>query len=244
MYKIIKLISLGFFLLGQIPATFAATACGVVDSSLQGSFEGGCKEGKADGYGIASGTDRYEGDFALGRPHGKGSYIWSDGERYDGEFLNGRMTGKGAYKFKNGDRYEGEFADGMRSGRGKHYHASSGETEIGEWYNNKLIKKEDDNRTNQELQNLRNEINQLRGQNTDSQERADRERRQNAEAADRQRSNARSNCTSACSSERSACKTECENNYSDERPSFFGESPRSKCNSSCSSREDACRHRC
>lgn len=183
------------------------------------------------------------------------------------------MTGKGAYKFKNGDRYEGEFSDGIRSGRGKHYHASSGETEIGEWYNNKLIKKEDDGRTNQELQNLRNEMNQLRGQRSEAeskaaaqleqlrkqnaeaeeraqaanQERADRERRQNAEAekrADRQRSNARSNCISACNSERYACNKECENNYSDERPSFFGESPRRKCESSCSSREDACKHRC
>ena len=143
MYKLLAISLMGFILFGHIPATFAA--CNVVDPSLQGSYEGGCsKEGKADGYGIASGTDRYEGDFALGRPHGKGSYIWADGERYDGEFLNGRMTGKGSYKFKNGERYEGEFVDGMRSGRGTQY-SDSGESETGEWRNNKLVKKEDAN---------------------------------------------------------------------------------------------------
>src|SRR5487761_2731539 len=62
-------------------------SCKVLDPELQGTYVGGCKNGLADGYGEASGTAHYEGQFKAGRKDGKGVKTWPDGDRYDGEFV-------------------------------------------------------------------------------------------------------------------------------------------------------------
>ena len=71
--------------------------CKVLKPSISGTYEGKCKNGFANGRGIAVGTDRYEGQFSKGLPQGEGTYTWSDGNTYTGEWLEGMRHGAGKY---------------------------------------------------------------------------------------------------------------------------------------------------
>ena len=63
--------------------------------SLKGTYEGDCKNGKADGKGKATGTDSYDGEFKNGLPDGIGKYNWKSGDYYEGEWKKGLKDGKG-----------------------------------------------------------------------------------------------------------------------------------------------------
>lgn len=219
--------------LSTISLITVAEDCKVNDSDLQGNYEGGCKNGKADGYGIAKGKDRYEGDFALGRPHGKGSYIWADGERYDGEFLNGRISGKGSYKYKNGDRYDGEFSDGLRSGKGTHSYAD-GRTFSGEWRNNKPHKEiaQSSNNNDNELQKLREEINRLRDRPSS-----------NPAPVSSSDSNSSYKCKNKCDSLFESCTAGCQGVRND-NGNWLNSNDRDKCKSHCYSAQSSCERSC
>jgi hypothetical protein len=226
--KALKVVLIAF--LWSISLITIAEDCKVNDSELQGNYEGGCKNGKADGYGIAKGKDSYEGDFALGRPHGKGTYTWADGERYDGEFLNGRISGKGSYKYKNGDRYDGEFSDGLRSGKGTHSYAD-GRTFSGEWRNNKPHKEvaQSNNNNDSELQKLREEINRLRDKPEPAQP--------------SESSNQTKRCAENCDAGFANCNFGCAQ-VKDNDVGFLKESSRFECKRNCESEKGSCYNRC
>ena len=69
--------------------------CQVLLTSLQGEYEGECRNGVAHGTGKATGQDTYRGEFKKGLPHGKGKYTWANGDYYIGEWKNGGRHGKG-----------------------------------------------------------------------------------------------------------------------------------------------------
>jgi hypothetical protein len=94
------------------------TACRVLDPELAGIYQGGCKDGLAEGYGEAKGQAEYRGDFHAGRKHGKGVKTWTSRDRYEGEFAEDRKQGKGVKTWPSGDRYEGEFAEDRKQGKG------------------------------------------------------------------------------------------------------------------------------
>jgi hypothetical protein len=73
--------------------------CKVLKPEIAGSYSGKCKNGLANGLGIAFGTDRYEGKFLKGLPDGEGTYIWATGETYRGEWKEGKRNGEGEYTF-------------------------------------------------------------------------------------------------------------------------------------------------
>ena len=84
--------------------------CSVVTEALKGTYEGGCKNEKADGTGTAVGQDSYTGDFKNGYPDGWGKYTWKNGDWFQGEWKKGSREGKGTmhYAEKNpGDSVAG-----------------------------------------------------------------------------------------------------------------------------------------
>jgi hypothetical protein len=129
--------------LGGLPVSaWAQSGCTVLDPELQGSYEGGCVDGKAEGRGTAKGSSTYAGEFHQGRKHGRGVKTWARGDRYEGGFADDYMSGWGVYVWGAkslfaGERYEGEFAKDKRNGFGL-YTWASGDSYAGPWKDDAL----------------------------------------------------------------------------------------------------------
>lgn len=78
--------------------------CRVMVPALQGTYDGGCKNGMAQGKGTARGTDTYMGFFKNGLPNGKGIYTWASGNKYNGEWNMGLREGEGTFTGTVGGR--------------------------------------------------------------------------------------------------------------------------------------------
>lgn len=96
-----KILLSALLLLGYTVACLHASAqttgesCKVLPADLQGSYEGACKNGLADGQGTARGLHRYTGQFKKGKPDGKGKLEYGDSAYYEGQFQDGIKEGKG-----------------------------------------------------------------------------------------------------------------------------------------------------
>ena len=63
--------------------------------------------------------DVYEGDFHVGKFHGKGRFVFAGGRGwYEGGYELGRQHGQGLRVFANNNRYDGTFRDGELDGEG------------------------------------------------------------------------------------------------------------------------------
>ena len=121
----------------------AQTACRVLDPELAEIYQGGCKDGLAEGYGEAKGSTEYRGDFHAGRKHGKGVKTWPSGDRYEGEFVEDRKEGAGQYAWSPrgpsaGESYTGAYLNDLRHGYGV-YEWPSGDRYAGPWANDAII---------------------------------------------------------------------------------------------------------
>ena len=118
-----------FLLLFSLPA--AAQDCGVLDPELKGSYSGTCKNGLAEGEGVARGTAEYRGGFRAGKKHGQGVKAWPNGDRYEGGFADDRREGRGSYSWGRGpwagESYAGGYRADKRHGEGV-YRWPSGDT--------------------------------------------------------------------------------------------------------------------
>lgn len=108
-------------------AVDAKESCTVFDKDIGNYYKGDCKDGLADGKGLAKGRDTYQGDFKAGGPHGYGVYTWGsgsgfEGDRYEGQWTNDQRTGVGKYTSASGQIDDGEFINGKFQ-RGKIIHA-------------------------------------------------------------------------------------------------------------------------
>ncbi|MCK4466097.1 MAG: MORN repeat-containing protein [Bacteroidales bacterium] len=102
--KIKKQVSRFVYLVGLLAGfylfpTNVFAQCEVLLDDIKGTYDGGCKKGKAYGFGKAVGTDTYEGEFKKGLPHGKGTYTWANGNVFTGMFKKGKKEGEGKLIF-------------------------------------------------------------------------------------------------------------------------------------------------
>lgn len=75
----------------------------------------------------------YEGEWADGNMHGKGTLTLVNGTRYQGRWINGQMTGPGEICYPDGRVYRGDIVNGMRHGHGQISHFG------GEWFEGEFI---------------------------------------------------------------------------------------------------------
>ncbi|MDP1930031.1 MAG: ankyrin repeat domain-containing protein [Gammaproteobacteria bacterium] len=73
--------------------------CQVNDPDINGSYEGGCVNGFANGSGIALGRDRYDGEFLAGSASGIGKYIWGNESDWPTMVHEGRFLADSQYGF-------------------------------------------------------------------------------------------------------------------------------------------------
>ncbi len=74
--------------------------CKVLKPGIDSIYAGDCKQGLANGQGVASGIDWYNGEFKKGLPEGTGTYIWNNGDKYEGEWKKGLREGSGKFTTK------------------------------------------------------------------------------------------------------------------------------------------------
>lgn len=95
-----KILIVIIFLMSVAMTSYSQEGCKVLKPEISGMYKGKCKNGLANGQGLAEGTDKYEGRFKNGLPHGTGKYTWSNGDTYEGHWSNGMKDGEGTYRFK------------------------------------------------------------------------------------------------------------------------------------------------
>ena len=94
------------------------------DEGQKVRWGGECKDGLADGNGVAEWysyqrpPDRCECTFVAGKAEGMGTYRWADGVLYVGEFKAGVIDGKGFIRYPDNEMYEGDFRNGYPHGWG------------------------------------------------------------------------------------------------------------------------------
>ena len=66
---------------GDLSPEHATAVCKVIDPELQGSYEGGCRNGLASGYGVAKGSAESQGQFVRGLKERKGGKTRARGAR-------------------------------------------------------------------------------------------------------------------------------------------------------------------
>ncbi|KAL9188888.1 hypothetical protein ACHAXT_011378 [Thalassiosira profunda] len=74
----------------------------------------------------------YQGEWAEGKPHGRGTKTWVDGDVYEGEWKDGCHHGRGFFIFADGDVYDGEWKDNIYDGTGT-FTWADGDVYSGEW---------------------------------------------------------------------------------------------------------------
>lgn len=98
--KSIICLGLIIFFVCNILIVSSQNQCKVLKTEIEGTYKGKCKNGLAQGKGIATGIDSYEGFFVSGLPQGHGTYTWSNGNIYSGEWIEGMRHGIGKYTMK------------------------------------------------------------------------------------------------------------------------------------------------
>ena len=139
--KLVGLLILSVF----IGSNLAAQECKVLKAEISASYQGECKNGLANGKGVAKGQDSYEGEFSKGLPDGTGTYVWANGAIYKGKWRKGMRDGKGTYKWhtvKGDSTLVGVWRQDKYDGTGiTPYHVSQNES-ISRYSINKGIGKE------------------------------------------------------------------------------------------------------
>jgi hypothetical protein len=99
-------------------------------------YTGEWANSKPHGRGKAEFTDGgvYEGNFSNGKREGTGVQRWASGQwagdSYVGSYKNNLMEGKGVYTYADGNSYDGEWKNGLKEGKGVFTYAVDGKTSL------------------------------------------------------------------------------------------------------------------
>ena len=102
------------------------------------SWNGGCKDGYAEGKGVLEWVDakdkhyKLEAEFVAGRVRGEGTLYAPYGEVYTGTLTDGVPDGHGYFREQDGSQFEGEVRMGKLSGMAEALYAN-GDDYKGEW---------------------------------------------------------------------------------------------------------------
>lgn len=94
--KNLTFISFVFIILIAIP-TYSQEDCKVLQADINKEYKGDCAKGLANGKGIATGINTYQGEFKKGYPNGTGTITYADGSTYSGEWKKGMKNGEGKF---------------------------------------------------------------------------------------------------------------------------------------------------
>ena len=95
---LIFFVLLAFYNSGSF-AQKTASGCRVLKKEISGNYQGECKNGLAEGNGMAKGEDIYIGSFRKGLPEGKGVCKYNDGSTYTGFWKKGLRDGEGELRY-------------------------------------------------------------------------------------------------------------------------------------------------
>lgn len=87
-----------------------------------GSMQSGYRHGKGK-FTRAEDHFTYDGDWYMGKRHGRGEEEMPGQWRFSGEFYNDQRNGFGRLVCADGESYEGEWVNGLREGKGVYYNA-------------------------------------------------------------------------------------------------------------------------
>ncbi len=108
----------------------------VSGSQYKGQWDGDEK----DGFGIQINPDntKYEGEWRMGKYHGRGTLWLKKGKtfnrQYVGDWSNGFMDGQGIFYCENSEIYRGGWLRNRKNGSGR-YDYANGDSYFGEWIN-------------------------------------------------------------------------------------------------------------
>ena len=88
------------------------------------------------GISLYPGGAKYVGEFKNYKPHGYGTFVWTNGDKYYGEWVNGKSNGNGTKIWKNGRKYLGTFKDDKLHGTGTLFYPD-GKKYTGDFINGK-----------------------------------------------------------------------------------------------------------
>ena len=82
------------------------------------------------------GKSKYTGEIKNEKPHGQGTFIFSDGSKHYGKWENGKGNGSGTKTWKDGRKYSGKFKNDKPHGKGT-FTYPDGTSYVGEWLDGK-----------------------------------------------------------------------------------------------------------
>ncbi|KAK2575662.1 hypothetical protein KPH14_012058 [Odynerus spinipes] len=108
---------------------------GMLEWQSNSWYEGKFAKGYRHGKGTLLDKDYhrlYIGEWHMGYRHGKGYCRYAEGDSYDGEWLMGKKNGSGLYIYLNGAQYKGHWKNDLRHGNGI-MAWPNGDVYYGEW---------------------------------------------------------------------------------------------------------------
>ena len=100
----------------------------------------GVRHGQGTFTAPSPGGDVYSGDWLNDLKHGNGTFKSANGT-YEGQYQLGKLHGKGIFTYPNKDVYEGVWLHDKKQGKGTFVYAADGRQWVAMWRDDELVEK-------------------------------------------------------------------------------------------------------